>query len=326
MEQKLTTRLGDIVLEGYEKINEYGEVLTIISHASVNKFVNDKIFNGEFEVIRNSLGLDMTDPINEFYERDVDIRICSNGAVFHGHGQIKPWELTDKIKKDNPGSICENRALDAAFFNLLGCEKKLYSSLLNIEGKNITNQTQAPKKEPVAPPPVTFDTSKSSVVKEEKKPEPISVKEDTKVNVPEQAKVAEVTNRGEADSPFVEIEPVINPVKPTSKAVTPKESILQEVPVPKPAPQEPVKEDKKDEAKPVTVEASPEKEPDKKEQIPFDAGEVVIPTGRLQGTKLKDADEAYLDWFKSLADMEPLPPRYTKEFVSAYKAFMAARG
>ena len=341
---KVQTRFGEMEIETYEK-----DGCNVISHTVLAKLLNQ--FKTECKLIEDyaPLSEQFLDTEHGIYVVTRDIRDPENGVVYRGIGEVNPNNIESDIARKNPVVMAFNRALDKAFIDFLGCEKKFYSSIEFADSSNSNSgtadnqgtqkKTQSKKTAPTPPPvapgvpetpvqkpmPVSYDVTKS-------KAETVQAAE-----APATTPVTPAAAPIKDESPFVENEPVINPVTGTAAPVSnmgplepvpvqsePEETPVMPEPVTENVPEQVSMPESETPAAPETVPepTAPETEP---EPDAKDPGEYIIPAGRIAGKKLKEADEAFLAWLGDVTKYGNIPPRYSQEFIDAFKAFMASR-
>lgn len=303
------TRLGEFDLETYE---ENG--VDIVTHTSLSLVLNNLRSEGKVADIFVPLTEQIIDTVNGVYLAEVRLKDISTGVIFRGIGEVNPRNIDTDIAKNNPIIMAFNRAEDKAFISLLGIEKrgtanKFYSSIeMPSKAKNNNDSKASKPTSPVAPPPVEKLVEKGT----EQAPvitvtQPIQTTELVEV-VTEQSQTEE--------SPFMETTPTCT--IPTIPAQTDTASDDIDSPLMPAQTLTPVQLEVKDsvvEAK-ETEELTDNKTP----------GEYIIPTGRLRGKKLSEADDNFLVWLRDATAYGSIPPKYTKEFVDAFYAFMAEKG
>lgn len=299
----MQTRYGEVALDFYE---ENG--VNIVTHTSLSLLLNSLRAEGKVEDIFVPLKEQIIDTANGVYLAEVRLKDTNTGVIYRGIGEVNPMNIESDIAKRNPIIMAFNRAEDKAFLALLGTEKRVYSSIeMNKDDSNSQNQADSQSK--LTPPPVTTPATAPTTVKNNVTYDisNSSVKPVTETTaVPEQKNVTtEMPNQdvSEKNSPFSENEPVINPVQTS-------------IPVSNAGPLEEFN---------ATNLANDEQEVETKESQPVDVGDTIIPNGRLAGKKLKEADQKWLDWFGDFTKDGVLPPKYTKDFVDAYNAFISLK-
>lgn len=310
---KINTRLGEVELTTYE---ENG--VNIITHTSLSLLLNSLMAEGKVVEVFVPLTEQIIDTTNGIYLTEVRLKDTSTNAIFRGIGEVNPRNIDSDIAKANPIVMAFNRAMDKAFLSLLGCEKrgenaKFYSS---IEMPSKEEPQAQPQPQVVAPslPPLE-ETKPVTTPVEANIPQPMKeamdkVAEQVATESVEEAPVDVPVNE---DDVFEADEPIIAPVKTSTSKPVKKESPLEEVSkddIPTPT-ATPVEETPVEEAPAPTVD--PKKA----------AGEMVIPSGRLAGKKLCEADEDFIKWFKDATMYGSCPPNYNKAFLDAFNLFVS---
>lgn len=311
---KVQTRLGEFELTTYE---ENG--VNIITHTSLSLLLNTLRSEGKIVDIFVPLKEQIIDIANGVYLVEVRLQDTTTNAVFRGIGEVNPRNIDTEISLNNPIMMAFNRAEDKAFLALLGCEKrgenaKFYSSIEmpSTDSNGVKEKKVEKKSTPPAIPPL----------EEMKLPDIPPVKEVTDIPQTAVEELKQIINEP-VDVPvneevFEEDEPILAPVK-TSSAKKEEMGPLEEIPKNEPI-SEPVETTEEPVEEPVETpveESTPTVDPKKA------AGDMVIPSGRLAGKKLCEADEDFVKWFKDATMYGSCPPNYNKDFLDAFNLFVS---
>lgn len=267
-----TRRFGEVEIEVYEK-----DGVQIISHSALMTLYLQKKSERKLITTYETLFINETGMTVRCFIKDGD-------EVVDGFGESNPLSLETEIAKQYPHSMANNRALDNAFLNYLGLEKKVYSSS-----------------------EISTDGATQVVCENvEKKKE--SKKSDSKQKVEEKP-----TKNENKDFAEVKQEELPFPGEPVEK---PEESVekenygnaVEEIPVE----EDNASEDIKDTTGPVAETKSID-----------DGSDFIIPSGRVAGKHFAEVDEKWINWMlKQVQDYPTLIKNGVTDKRDLFEAFI----